>query len=302
MKIEEKRIPFREWETWVKITHPADPREGALPLIVLHGGPGMCHNYVKNINGLASTGRTVIHYDQLGCGNSTHLPDAPAEFWVPRLFVEEFQNLVKQLGIEEYHLLGQSWGGMLGAEIATLQPEGLRTLSICNSPAAMSLWAQGAEDLRAQLPPEVQTTLTKHEAAGTLDAPEYLAATEVFYERHVCRTKPMHPDFVESEEAMLKDPTVYWTMNGRNEFHVTGCMKDWTIIDRLDRITVPTLVVAGEFDEATPITWKPYVDGIANVRSHVFPNASHCSHLEFPEDFQQVVAGFLAEHDNKEKP
>ena len=70
-------IPFGDWETWVRVTEPSVPREGALPLVVLHGGPGMAHNYVRNLEALADTGRRVIHYDQLGCGNSTHLPDAP---------------------------------------------------------------------------------------------------------------------------------------------------------------------------------------------------------------------------------
>src|ERR1700750_874204 len=116
-------VPFREYQTWVQITAPDEPRDGALPLFVLHGGPGMAHNYVRNIAGLAAeTGRTVIHYDQIGCGNSTHLPDAPAGFWTPDLFVEEFHAVRGALGIDEYHVLGQSWGGMLGAEIAVRQP------------------------------------------------------------------------------------------------------------------------------------------------------------------------------------
>ena len=73
-------------------------REGALPLFVLHGGPGMAHNYVRNIAELADeTGRTVIHYDQIGCGNSTHLPDAPADFWTPELFVDEFHTVREAL-------------------------------------------------------------------------------------------------------------------------------------------------------------------------------------------------------------
>src|SRR5829696_8345865 len=109
-----RMVPFRGHETWVRLTAPEDPQPGALPLFVLHGGPGMAHNYVRNIAGLADeTGRTVIHYDQIGCGNSTHLPDAPSDFWTPDLFVEEFHTVRHALGIDEYHLLGQSWGGML---------------------------------------------------------------------------------------------------------------------------------------------------------------------------------------------
>jgi L-proline amide hydrolase len=291
-------VPFRGHETWVRITAPDDARSGALALFVLHGGPGMAHNYVSNIGELAAeTGRTVIHYDQIGCGNSSHLPDAPADFWTPELFVDEFHTVRGALSIDEYHLLGQSWGGMLGAEIAVLQPSGLASLAICNSPASMVLWMAGADELRAQLPPETQDALTRHEEADTVTDPEYLAATDEFYRRHVCRVVPTPQDFVDTLVQMEAEPTVYHTMNGPNEFHVLGTLREWSIIDRLHQITAPTLVIAGEFDEATPATWQPYVEHIANVESHVFPDTSHCTHLEKPEEFRAVVAAFLASHD-----
>jgi len=290
--------PFHDAETWYRVTTPDEPRDGALPLVVVHGGPGMAHDYLRNLEAFADeTGRTVVHYDQLGCGRSTHLPDAPVDFWQPSLFVAEFEALVAHLGLERYHLLGQSWGGMLGAEIAVTAPDGLASLAICNSPASMRLWVEGAGELRDQLPTDTREALARHEADGTTTDPEYLAATQVFYERHVCRVVPMPQDFVDSEEQMEAEPTVYHTMNGPNEFHVIGTMRDWTIVDRLPSITAPTLVVAGEFDEATPATWQPFVDGIADVRSHVFAGASHCSHLEQPEEFRAVVAPFLAAHD-----
>ncbi|BDY31207.1 proline iminopeptidase-family hydrolase [Mycolicibacterium mageritense] len=293
-----RTVPFREHQTWVQVTTPETARPDALPLFVLHGGPGMAHNYVANIAALADeTGRTVIHYDQLGCGNSTHLPDAPADFWTPELFVDEFHTVRAALGIERYHVLGQSWGGMLGAEIAVRQPDGLESLSICNSPASMQLWLQGAAELREQLPPEMLAAMLRHEADGTVDDPAYIEATLEFYRRHVCRVTPMPKDFADSEAQMIAEPTVYHTMNGPNEFHVIGTLRDWSIIERLPAVTAPVLVVAGEFDEATPATWQPYVDHIADVRSHVFPDSSHCTHLEKPQEFRAVIAEFLHEHD-----
>ena len=292
------RVPFRGWETWTARFTPDLPVPGALPLIVLHGGPGMAHNYLKNLAALTTTGRTVILYDQLGCGNSTHLPDAPEEFWSPGLFVDEFHNLLAYFRLGRYHLLGQSWGGMLGAEIAVRRPPGLASLSICNSPASMALWAEAAEELRGQLPQDVQDALVRHEAAGTLDSPEYAAASQAFYERHVCRLMPFPADFNESVAQMEAEPTVYHTMNGPNEFHVIGTLRDWNIIEQLDQVTAPTLVVAGEFDEATPATWAPFVAQIPDAASHVFAGASHCSHLEQPEAFQAVIAAHLARHDH----
>jgi L-proline amide hydrolase len=298
MAVLTRTVPFRNFETWVRITTPGSPRADALPLIVLHGGPGMAHDYVRNIAALADeTGRRVIHYDQLGCGHSTHLPDAPRDFWTPDLFVAEFHAVRTELGIDRYHLLGQSWGGMLGAEIAVRQPTGLVSLSICNSPASMQLWVEAAGTLRAQLPPGTQAALDRHEAAGTVSDPEYVAATMEFYRRHVCRVEPTPSDFIDSERQMEAEPTVYHTMNGPNEFHVVGTLRNWTVIDRLDRVAVPTLVIAGEFDEATPATWRPYVEHIPRARSHVFEGASHCTHLEQPEEFRAVIAAFLADHD-----
>jgi L-proline amide hydrolase len=299
MTLDTRLVPFRGHETWVQITTPASPRAGALPLFVLHGGPGMAHNYVRNIAALADeTGRTVIHYDQIGCGNSTHLPDAPADFWVPGLFVDEFHAVRAALGFDEYHLLGQSWGGMLGAEIAVRRPEGLASLAICNSPASMALWMAAAAELRALLPAETEAALDRHEAAGTVTDREYLTATDEFYRRHVCRVTPIPQDFADSVVQMAAEPTVYLMMYGPNEFHVLGTLWEWNIVDRLHLITAPTLVVAGEFDEATPATWAPYVENIADVRSHVFPDASHCTHLEKPVEFRAVIAEFLNSHDH----
>jgi L-proline amide hydrolase len=298
MPINTRTVPFLGGETWVQITTPATPVTGALPLFVLHGGPGMAHDYVRNLAALADeTGRTVIHYDQVGCGRSTHYPEAPIDFWNPQLFVDEFQAVRSALDIADHHLLGQSWGGMLGAEIAVRRPAGLASLSICNSPASMDLWVQGATELRAQLPADVQAALDRHEAAGTVSDPEYLAATMEFYRRHVCRVEPMPADFVDSEKQMEAEPTVYHTMNGPNEFHVLGTLRNWSVIDRLPQIECPTLVVAGEFDEATPATWRPYAEQIPDAHSHVFAGASHCTHLEQPAEFRAVVASFLAEHD-----
>jgi L-proline amide hydrolase len=108
---------------------------------------------------------------------------------------------------------------------------------------------------------------------------------------------PPPNDFVETEQQMEAEPTVYHTMNGPNEFHVLGTLRHWSIIDRLDRIVAPTLVIAGEFDEATPATWAPYVERIPDARSHVFADASHCSHLEKPEEFRAVIGAFLSEYD-----
>jgi len=295
MKVQEGTAEFRGWKTWYRIT--GDLGGGKPPLVVLHGGPGAAHNYLLRYAALAETGRAVIHYDQLGVGNSTHLPDKEPDFWQVPLFVEELDNLLRHLGIADaYHVLGQSWGGMLGAEHGVLQPKGLRSLTISNSPASMALWLQEANKLRDLLPTEVQATLLKHEANGTTSDPAYEAAVRVFYDRHVCRV-PWPPEVEATFAAITADPTVYHTMNGPSEFHCIGTIKDWSIIDRLHRIKAPTLLISGRHDEATVAVVQPFADAIPDVRWTIFENSSHMPHVEETEACMAEVARFIAAYD-----
>ncbi|MCF3641772.1 proline iminopeptidase-family hydrolase [Rhizobium sp. TRM95111] len=292
MSIVEGFAPYGGYRTWYRVT--GDLASGKPPLIVAHGGPGCTHDYVDSFKDIAATGRAVIHYDQVGNGKSTHLPDKGGDFWTVAFFRAELHNLIDHLGIRNaYCLLGQSWGGMLSAEFAVERPAGLKALVIANSPAAMKTWISEANRLREALPPEVQATLLQHEAAGTTDSAEYMAATDVFNQRHVCRVVPMPPEVQRTFDAIANDPTVYHTMNGPNEFHVIGTMKDWSIVGRLSTIAVPTLLVSGRHDEATEACVKPYAEEIPDVRWRIFEQSSHMPHVEEREACMAEVAGFL---------
>ena len=292
----EGRAGFGAYETWDRIS--GDLGAGKPPVVILHGGPGVAHNYVDSYKLLALQGRAVIHYDQIGCGNSTLLPEKGADFWTPQLFIDELENLVDHLGIRPaFHVLGQSWGGMLGAEYGVTRPKGLKSLTIANSPASMKLWVEEANRLRADMPVEIQDALNRHEKAGTTSDPEYQQATMAFYERHVCRVVPFPPEVTETFEQVARNPTVYNVMNGPNEFFVIGTLKTWSIIDRLPAIEVPTLIISGRHDEATPATVQPYKDGIKGSRWEIFEHSSHMPHVEEKEKCMQVVGAFLDQHD-----
>ena len=141
---------------------------------------------------------------------------------------------------------------MLGAEHAVREPRGLRSLILSNSPASMALWSSEAKVLRSRMDPAVAEVLDRHEAARTTNDPEYERATQVYYDEHVCRVVPNPPELVRTTQFMSRDTTVYNVMNGPNEFHCVGTLKNWTIEDRVHRIAVPTLLLSGRHDEATP--------------------------------------------------
>src|SRR3954469_9116802 len=158
---------------------------GKLPLLVLHGGPGFPHDYLEDLARLADDGRTVVFYDQIGCGKSDH-PDDSA-LWTMPTFVEEVAAVRDAVGLDRVHILGHSWGGWLALEFALRQPSGLSSLILASTCASIPAFAAETRLLKASLPAEVQEVIDRHEAEGTTDDDAYAEATMAYYTRWVCR-------------------------------------------------------------------------------------------------------------------
>ena len=120
--------------------HESERRSGRAPLLLLHGGPGACHDYIESIADIAATGRRGIFYDQQGCGNSDDLGD-PSLCTVD-LYVSEVDAVRDALDLDRVHMLGQSWGGMLLMESLVRQPAGVVSATIASSPAAIEVPSQ----------------------------------------------------------------------------------------------------------------------------------------------------------------
>ncbi len=290
---EEAFVPVGEYRVWYRIVGGGADHEN-IPLLTLHGGPGIPHDYILDLEALASDTRRVIFYDQLGCGRSDQ-PNNPS-LWTIERTVAEIGVVRRALGLDRVHLWGQSFGGLFALEYALSQPQGLVSLILASSTSSIPLWIAEANRLREELPPEVQATLLRHEQAGTINDPEYQQATMVFYDRHVIRLKPI-PEHV--QRAMGQAGQVYLTMNGPTEFHVIGTIKEWDRTDRLSEIHVPTLITSGRFDESTPLLNEVLHNGIVGSEWVLFENSSHMAHVEERELYLSTVKAFL---DGVEKP
>jgi proline-specific peptidase len=262
-----------------------------LPLLVLHGGPGTPHDYLEPLEGLADTGRPIVFYDQLGCGNSDQ-PHDPS-LWSVGLFVEELATVLQELGLERVHLLGHSWGGMLAMEYALTRPEGLASLVLSSSLASVPQWIAEANRLREELPQEVEEVLRRHEEAGTTDDPDYEEAMMVFYRRHVCRLDPWPEALTRTFAKLETNHEVYHAMFGPSEFHATGTLRGWDIRDRLGEIRLPTLVTSGRHDEATPAIAETVHRGIEGSEWVVFEQSSHVAHLEEEGEYRRTLNDFM---------
>lgn len=284
----EGRVLVPGGEVWFKIIGSGD----AIPLLTLHGGPGAGHDYLEPLEALASD-RPVVFFDQLGCGKSDKPDDL--SLWRIERFVEEVTAVRKALGLERVHLLGHSWGGWLAIEYMMDRPPGIVSLILASTSASLRQVDEETAHLKATLPQEVLDTLNRYEAVGDYHNPEYETAMMEFYKRFVCRRDPWPEPLLRSLNNMTSNPVPYETIQGPNEFTITGNLKDWDRTGRLGEIAVPTLVTCGRYDELGPACAETLHRGIPNSEIHVFEQSAHTAHLEETERYLGVVREFLGQ-------
>jgi proline iminopeptidase len=265
-----------------------ESQAGGTPLLCLHGGPGMPHDYLEPLAALSDE-RPVIFYDQLGCGRS---PAAGNVEWTVDRFVEELAAVRSHLGLTEVVIFGNSWGGMLAIRYMLDRPAGVRALILSSAPPSVSQWLADAARLRSDLSPSVQEVLRIHEAGGHYACPEYQGAVAEFYRRHLCRTSPWPECMERTFEGMGGD--VYMAMWGPSEFGpVPGVLRDWEMLDRLSEIGVPTLVTCGRYDEASPEHMQMLAEGIPGAELTIFEASSHTAFVEETSIYLARLRTFL---------
>ena len=268
----EGRLPFRAFQTWYRVVGDGE-EPGRLPVLALHGGPGSSHDPLESLGALTGQGRRVVFYDQLGSGDSS-TPDDPS-LWTVETFLDQLSSVREGLGLEQLHLFGSSWGGMLALEYALTGPAGLASLVLNSTPTSAPRWAEETRRLHAELPPGLDEN----------------AAEKEFWRRHICRVVP-EPEALGRSRAKF-GKQVYETMWGPNEFTVTGTLKDWDVIGRLGEIEVPTLITSGRYDECTPALVEPLRNGIPDAEWVLFEESSHTALLEETDRYLGVVGAFL---------
>ncbi|MEM1403548.1 MAG: proline iminopeptidase-family hydrolase [Pseudomonadota bacterium] len=262
--------------------------EGGVPLLSLHGGPGSTSCGIQRLYPLSDE-RAVIRYDQLGSGRSGRPTDQ--SLWQRDRFVEALDTLRSELGLQKMHLQGHSWGGALAAYyVLEKGGEGIVSLTLSSPLISTPLWIRDANALRATLDNETQAVLDLHEAEGTTDHPDYAAATDVFYDQFVSRGDAV--DELDCDDAPW-NPLIYNQMWGPTEFYATGSLQDFDLTSRLSEISVPTLFIAGEFDEARPDTVKGFAEAVPGARFEVIPEVGHASLSRAPVLYRSILRDFM---------
>ena len=267
--------------------------KGKNVLFLLNGGPGLPCDYLRDPHiHLVEEGYRIIAFDQLGCGNSDRPEDV--KLWNITRYVEEVETVRKELGIVNFHLLGQSWGGWLSIEYALTYPDEIRSLILANTCGDLQHLTTELNRMREALGSETVAMMLHHEAMGTIDHPEYQAAITILNYRHVCRLKEWPSSLLASVDDWNMGP--YGTMQGPNEFLYIGNLKDWNRISDMDSLEMPTLIITGTHDEIGPACASRMNNVLPNSEVVVFHNSSHVPFYEEPDLYFKELKIFLSKN------
>ena len=292
MKIQEGYMPFMNYRTYYRIV--GDNSSQKAPLLLLHGGPGSTHNYFELLDDLASDGRMVISYDQLGCGNS--FVEGHPELWNMETWIGELKALRRHLNLNRVHILGQSWGGMmLIAYLIDHCPEGIQSAILSSTLSSSTLWSREQHRLISFMPEKEQAAIAEAERTGNWESPEYLAANDHYTVLHACDSDGERPECLTRKKRFGIES--YLTAWGPNEYTPLGNLRNFDYTDRLHEINTPCLIINGTNDECTPLLAKTMFDRIPHVRWELMEGARHMTFVDQPEQYCKLLSEWMTQND-----
>jgi proline iminopeptidase len=256
------------------------------PIVLMHGGPGLDHTTLLALAPLAID-HQLIFYDHRANGRSSG--DATTMTW--NNLTADADALRAILGFDEWTVLGHSFGGHVALMYALRYPERVSRLMLMDTAADAAWAARHAPTLlakRGYRPSTVEAARRFY--TGDLPPAKVGLTVMRFLGAY------FHDMRLRALPAMIAGA---WRMKRRPEAHVVGfrsLLKDWSVMDRLHEIRMPTLVVAGRDDFLFPPESQAILaDRLPNAAPlEIIERAGHNPQDENPRAVIEVIRAFLA--------
>ncbi|GAB4315357.1 MAG: proline iminopeptidase-family hydrolase [Candidatus Zixiibacteriota bacterium] len=273
-----------------KVWYRVDGDGSGVPLLVIHGGPGLPSDYLFSLSDQGKE-RPVIFYDQLGCGRSTRTTD-PSQ-WTIDHFVAELDALRTHLGLDRVHLYGHSWGSIIAIEYMLTNPEGVESLVLAGPVFNFDQWSQDIDSLIGMFPDSIRAVISQTERDGTYQSAAFQQAVMDFYHSYLARQQPWSDDLVHALENRNRPMAEH--MVGPSPFSITGTLSHYDCTDKLKLVTVPVLLLAGDHDEVLASTLVSYNKLLPNSRAAIVGRSGHLPSHDQPGKHNRIIKGFFRE-------
>ena len=212
---------------------------------------------------------SVLRYDTRGHGQSEAV-DGDYTF---EQLKDDAIGLADFLGVEKFHWVGLSMGGMIGQSIAFNHPERLESLVLCDTAASMPDEAQPKWQERIN-------TAKEKGLQGVVDS-----TLEDWFTKELLERRPQ-------SIRQVIDQFLKTSLQGY--VGCIGAIRKLNHMDSLSSIKCPTLIIVGEQDFGTPVEASLAMrERIPESQLAVIPSAAHISNVEQPEKFQEKLMNFL---------
>lgn len=258
------------------------------PVIVVHGGPGLDHNYLRPGLDALATRNTVIYYDQRGTGRSTaELVESAINI---DAFVDDIDALRQALGYEQVSVLGHSYGALIALQYALRYPEELRSLILMNPVEPGSRFReQTAERQQARMTAADSVELAELRSGEGFAARDPATVSQVY--RVLFRQTLRDRDMIDQVDLDLAASTA---RNGRDVAALLGSSLgtiDWW--GRLPEIEVPTLVLHGRYD-TLPVEMSRELAEAFPAGTFEVLDSGHFPFVEDRDGLLSAISGFFA--------
>ena len=243
------------------------------PVLLLHGLGSSSAEWAAQIEALAPRYR-VLAVDIRGSGRSRDLRLRPTPFSMMQ-FANDVARLLDHLGTMPAHVVGLSLGGMIAFQLSVDHPRLVRTLTIVNS-----------------VPDLVPRTLKEHLTVGLRSWVARILGPAGMARLLATRLFP------KPEETPLRKRFVeFMSRNDKQSYIATQrAMFGWSVLDRIEEIEVPVLVVHSQHDYWPVELKQAYARRMKRAELVVIPDVGHALPLQAPEQFNSVLASFLERH------
>jgi proline iminopeptidase len=254
-------------------------------MIILHGGPGFDHTYLRPWLDPVSEVAQLVYVDERGCGRSarhTH------EYYQLGIMADDIVSLCASLGIEHPIVLGQSFGGFVALSIATRHPDFASGIVLFDTAPA---WTGGYDlDALEQLVGGARgkelREIAYRESTGV--------ATEAELKRFDQEIMPLywHQGFKEEYLREMFDNSL---INMDIATYMMGTLsREYDLRPHLAGIKIPALVLQGRHDWVTPMSGaQEMMQGIPNVQLHIFEHSGHMVFMEEPAELVTVLNNWI---------